>query len=303
MRREALPRNGSVLSVAFGDVLSTRMRTVETREHDEPGRILWHAFSGISRGHVSLIGQFEERLERAVEGFFARLFRSGVHPVEIGKRLQRVMEDGKTVALRRTYVPNVYRITVSTQDYERLAPLEAKIVEELEIFVGEVARQRQWALPDSPRVSFAADGRLSTGEFRITAEAVALRSAAQPAAARRSAPPPEVVEEVPSPPPPQPSAETGAPSLVMLTDGRPVKTVAVERRVRIGRQSDNDLVVVDPGVSRHHAEVINAGGSCTLHDLGSTNGTYVNGSVVHEHALRDGDQISVGSTVVEFRRD
>ncbi len=249
---------------------------------------------------MSLIGQFEERLERAVEGFFARLFRSGVHPVEIGKRLQRVMEDGKTVALRRTYVPNVYRITVSTQDYERLAPLEAKIIEELEIFVGEVARQRQWALPDSPRVSFAADGRLSTGEFRITAEAVALREEGRPEPARRSAP--EAPAAAP-PPPPRPRAETGSPELVMFTDGRQVKTVTVERRVRIGRQSDNDLVVVDPGVSRHHAEVINSGGSCTLHDLGSTNGTYVNGSVVHEHALRDGDQISLGSTVVEFRRD
>jgi len=248
---------------------------------------------------VSLIGQFEERLERAVEGFFARLFRSGVHPVEIGKRLQRVMEDGKTVALRRTYVPNVYRITVSTQDYERLAPLEAKIIEELEIFVGEVARQRQWALPDSPRVSFAADAKLSTGEFRITAEAVALRGEGERQPQRVAVPKPTVVAPEPAPT----RVDEGKPCLVMITDGRPVKTVAVDRRIRIGRQSDNDLVVVDPGVSRHHAEVINSGGSCTLHDLGSTNGTYVNGSVVREHALRDGDQISLGSTVVEFRRD
>ena len=99
---------------------------------------------------MSLIGNFEERLERAVEGFFARLFKSGVHPVEIGKRLLRVMEDGKTVALRRTYVPNLYRITVGPKDYERLSQLEAKLVEELEIFVGEAARQRQWSLPGLP---------------------------------------------------------------------------------------------------------------------------------------------------------
>jgi hypothetical protein len=250
------------------------------------------------RGHVSLIGQFEERLERAVEGFFARLFRSGVHPVEIGKRLQRVMEDGKTVALRRTYVPNVYRITVGAQDYERLAPLEGKIVEELEIFVGEVARQRQWALPDSPRVSFAADGKLSQGEFRITAEAVSLRTEREQPRRETRAPAPEPQTEVARPP----RRDAGEPSLVMVKDGRVAKTVAVERRVRIGRQSDNDLVVVDPGVSRHHAEVINSGGTCTLRDLGSTNGTYVNGAVVHEHVLRAGDQISFGSTVVEFQR-
>jgi hypothetical protein len=244
---------------------------------------------------LSLIGNFEERLERAVEGFFARLFKSGVHPVEIGKRLLRVMEDGKTVALRRTYVPNLYRITVGPKDYERLSQLEAKLVEELEIFVGEAARQRQWSLPDSPRVSFATDAKLQPGEFRITAEAVSLRAdgpapAAEPAQSERP---------VPMAPP---RDETGEPQLVLLSDEQPVKTLSVERRIKIGRQADNDLVVVDPGVSRHHAEVINENGTCTLHDLGSTNGTYVNGSVVTEHALRAGDRISLGSTVVEFRR-
>ena len=242
---------------------------------------------------MSLIGQFEERLERAVDGFFARLFRSGVHPVEIGKRLLRVMEDGKTIALRRTYVPNIYRIVVGPQDYERLGPLEAKLVEELEIFVGEAARQRQWALPDSPRVTFATDAKLGQGEFRINAEAVSLkeggRAAERAPRARKAAAPKK--------------EEVGEPSLIVLgDDDEPVRTIVIERRVRIGRQADNDLVLVDRGVSRHHAEIINAGPSCTLRDLGSTNGTYVNGSTVREHVLRDGDRISVGSTSVEFRR-
>jgi hypothetical protein len=251
------------------------------------------AFSTLAEVTVSLIGEFEERLERAVDGFFARLFRSGVHPVEIGKRLLRVMEDGKTDALRRTYVPNVYRISVGDKDYERLGPLEPKLVEELEIFVGEAARQRHWALPDSPRVSFVTDARLGQGEFRIVAEAVELRE--ERAAERRPSPREEE--------PPRRAKDSGQPSLVLLSDDQEVKTLVIERRIRIGRQSDNDLVITDPGVSRHHAEVINHNGTCTLHDLGSTNGTYVNGSVVSEHALRDGDRISVGSTVVEFRRD
>jgi hypothetical protein len=244
---------------------------------------------------VSLIGQFEERLERAVDGFFARLFKSGVHPVEIGKRLLRVMEDGKTVALRRTYVPNMYRITVGPQDYERLSQLEGKLVEELEIFVGEAARQRQWSLPDSPRVTFATDTKLSAGEFRIAAEAVALKE-------RRAAEPDSRQDAERAPAERTSRRETGTPSLVVIQDDREVRTLPIERRVRIGRQADNDLVVVDPGVSRHHCEIINESGTCTLHDLGSTNGTYVNGNVTTEHALRHGDRISVGSTVVEFRR-
>jgi hypothetical protein len=241
---------------------------------------------------VSLIGRFEQRLERGVEGFFARLFRSGVHPVEIGKRLLRVMEDGKTVALRRTYVPNVYRITIGPEDYERLAPLEAKLVEELEIFLGEAARQREWALADSPRVSFATDEGLSAGEFRVAAEAVVLERPA-----RR-----EPGERAPAPRTRARAEQTGEPCLVLLDDDQAVRTVAIGRRVRIGRQADNDLVVTDPGVSRHHAEVTNERGTCTLRDLGSTNGTLVNGTRVGEHALRDGDRIHLGSSVVEFRR-
>ena len=243
---------------------------------------------------MSLIGRFEQRLERGVEGFFARVFRSGVHPVEIGKRLMRVMEDGKTVALRRTYVPNEYRITMGPQDYERLAPLESKIVEELEIFLGEAARQREWALADSPRVSFAVDEGLATGEFRVAAEAVSVERPAprRRATAARPARTETSVEEEAS----------GEPSLLLLDEDQPVRTIPIGRRVRIGRQADNDLVVTDPGVSRHHAEVTSERGTCTLRDLGSTNGTLVNGTRVREHALRDGDRIHIGSSVVEFRR-
>jgi hypothetical protein len=253
---------------------------------------------------LSLIGRFEQRLERGVEGFFARLFRSGVHPVEIGKRLLRVMEDGKTVALRRTYVPNTYRITVGPKDYERLAPLEAKLVEELEIFLGEAARQRDWALPDSPRVSFATDAGLSAGEFRVNAEAVNLSRRSReelPVGAEEY--PPETV--APPPPPPrrrEPERET-EPCLVLMSDDQPIKTITIARRVKIGREPDNDLVVNDRSVSRHHAEITNERGTCTLRDLNSTNGTWINGTRVGEHALRDGDRISLGSTVVEFRRD
>jgi len=245
---------------------------------------------------LSLIGRFEQRLERGVEGFFARLFRSGVHPVEIGKRLLRVMEDGKTVALRRTYVPNIYRITIGPEDYERLAPLEAKLVEELEIFLGEAARQRDWALADSPRVSFATDEGLAAGEFRVAAEAVALDRPVRRRDPSERAPAPRARARA------EPEPE-GEPVLLLLDNDQPVRTIEIGRRVRIGRQADNDLVVTDPGVSRHHAEVTNERGTCTLRDLGSTNGTLVNGTRVGEHALRDGDRIQIGSSVVEFRRD
>jgi hypothetical protein len=241
---------------------------------------------------VSLISQFEERLERTVEGFFARLFRSGVHPVEIGKRLLRVMEDGKTVALRRTYVPNVNPIVTADPHFARPEPTPHKLAEAREITARAAAPPRPGGRAGSPRVDFSIDSGLSRGEFRIAAEGVAL-SDGQRASKQKAAPPP----------PPRSSKKAGPPSLVVMDDDGELETLMVNKRVRIGRQEDNDLVVSDPGVSRHHAEVVNRGGVCTLHDLGSTNGTFVNGSPVTEHDLRDGDQISLGSTSVEFRRD
>ena len=71
----------------------------------------------------------------------------------------------------------------------------------------------------------------------------------------------------------------------------------------LGRSSKADIQLDQESVSRNHCKLINTGKSIMLRDLGSTNGTYVNGTVVSEHALRDGDRISLGSTIVEFRRD
>lgn len=235
---------------------------------------------------MSLLTGFEQRLERAVDGFFARVFRSGVHPVEIGRRLMRVMEDGKAVALRRTYVPNVYRIHLSRKDYDRLAPLEPRLVEELEVFISEAARQREWVLADSPRVSFLSDAGLQPGEFKVEGETVALGDSRERDRGDIS-----------------PRREPlGRPSLIVLVDDEAVKTVPIDGRVRIGRLADNDLVIPDPGVSRHHAEVVEDGGRYLIRDLGSTNGTLVNGSPVTTHRLQDGDRIAFGRSVVEFRR-
>ena len=236
---------------------------------------------------MSLLSGFEQRLERTVEGFFSKLFRSGVHPVEIGKRLLRVMEDGKTVALRRTYVPNVYRILLSRDDHDRLAPLEHKLVEELEVFVSEAARQREWVLADSPRVSFVPDGRLARGEFKIEARSVSLA----PAKARE-----EAGDGIARRPKPRPA------SLVVLSPDGASKTIPIAGRVGIGRQSDNELVISDPGVSRHHAEVVVVADDHIVRDLGSTNGTSVNGDKITEHRLQEGDRITLGHAVVEFRR-
>lgn len=236
---------------------------------------------------MSLLGGLEHRLERAVEGFFARLFRSSVHPVEIGKRIFRVMEDGKTVALRKVYAPNVYRIVLSEADFANVSGLQSRLVEDLETFVSEAALKRGWTLVDSPRVSLESSPKLGRGEFRVEADA-AETSARRRAPARNE---PAVLTRT----------NSRNPTLVVVGDEGPVQTVNVNGRIGIGRHPGNELVLPDPGASRHHAEVICTDDGVVLRDLGSTNGTFVNGSPVREHRLRNGERIVIGQTAIEFR--
>ncbi len=70
--------------------------------------------------------------------------------------------------------------------------------------------------------------------------------------------------------------------------------------IRIGRAPDNDLVLRDPATSGHHARVERRGNQFYVVDLGSTNGTLVNGEVVMERELKNGDAITIGQNAVNF---
>ncbi len=89
---------------------------------------------------------------------------------------------------------------------------------------------------------------------------------------------------------------------MLLEDGRPVKTYPLSKHVvTLGRLADCDVVLSDPGASRHHAEIRRENGSYVIIDLGSTNGTMVNEATVDERQLEEGDRITIGRTVLEFR--
>jgi pSer/pThr/pTyr-binding forkhead associated (FHA) protein len=103
-------------------------------------------------------------------------------------------------------------------------------------------------------------------------------------------------DEPPEPEPPAPS-ETAT---LEWAGG----IVSIDQRVLvIGRSSDADVHVDDANVSRRHAEVRRIGdGGYSLVDLGSTNGTEVNGQRIQETALMNGDVITVGTTRITFER-
>jgi FhaA, N-terminal domain/FHA domain len=224
---------------------------------------------------VPILRDFERRLGGLVEGFFATTFRSGLQPVELAKRLMREMDSGKTVGVREVWAPNRYVFTLSEQDGQRFEQAEQALVGELKQVVRDAAAERGWGLVGPPEVEFEVDEGLGKGRFECVASFV------------------EGEEELP----PQPAAG-GRGSLVSV-DGR--SRVLDRPSMTIGRLPECDVVVDDAGASRQHAEVRRTDDGFVLSDLGSTNGTLVNGSPIREHLLEDGDRITIGETVLEFR--
>src|SRR3712207_1318425 len=132
---------------------------------------------------MGILRDFERRLEGAVEGLFARAFRSGVQPVELGKRLVREVEDGRTVGVNRVYVPNVYVYELSPRDRERFADYEQALAQELAALAVDTARERNWAMLGPARIEFETADDLEQGRFRVGGRVEAAAQEANYAAA------------------------------------------------------------------------------------------------------------------------
>jgi hypothetical protein len=211
---------------------------------------------------------FERRLERMVEGAFARVFKSGLRPVELGRRLVRAMDDERSIDVRgRSIAPNTFTVRLSAEDDERFAEVAETLVRELADAAREHARDEGYHFLGPVQVELLVDKRYRTGTFAIDAR---FHEAA---------------------------GGGGAGSLV-LPDGNRIPLEA--RVLTVGRQSTCDITISDPNVSRQHAELRPFGEGYVIVDLGSTNGTKVNGARVAEHHLIDGDELGFGGTTLVF---
>ncbi|HEY6798713.1 MAG TPA: DUF3662 and FHA domain-containing protein [Kineosporiaceae bacterium] len=249
---------------------------------------------------MGLIGRFEKGLDRAVNGVFAKAFRSEVQPVEIASALRREVDDKAAIVARdRTVAPNTFVVELGRADHERLGDWEQALGAELASAVHEHARQQRYAFVGPVTVAFEEAEDLDTGVFRIRssttggaagAEQVSGPPPGYPAAGYPA--PPAAPNQDPwlSPPPP------GAASLDV--EGR-IHRLAASVTV-IGRSTDADVVLDDAGVSRRHAEVHLIDGRARVIDLGSTNGTFVDGERVHAGNLTEGSTITVGRTRIVY---
>src|ERR1700685_1606166 len=114
--------------------------------------------------------QFERRIERMVEGVFARAFRSGLQPVEIGRRLTREMDLRRTIAPRGTLTPNHFEVSLSPKDASRFAPIEDELVSELISVANDHARTEGYVFIGPVNVELDIDDHLVEGTLALTAE-------------------------------------------------------------------------------------------------------------------------------------
>ncbi|MFD9727353.1 MULTISPECIES: FhaA domain-containing protein [unclassified Streptomyces] len=267
---------------------------------------------------MGVLKRFEQRLEGLVNGTFAKVFKSEVQPVEIAGALQRECDNNATIWNReRTVVPNDFIVELSAGDYDRLSPYSGQLGDELAGLVRDYAKQQRYSFMGPIKVHLEKAEDLDTGLYRVRSRTLA-SSTSQPQ--QPQAPqgqqggygyPPVSAPPMPAGPPP------GAPRRPAAGGPAPVPASGTPRRhwieingtrhqisrptLVLGRSTEADVRIDDPGVSRRHCE-IRTGTPSTIQDLGSTNGIVVDGQHTTRATLRDGSRIVVGSTTIIYRQ-
>ncbi|MER7662077.1 DUF3662 and FHA domain-containing protein [Streptomyces sp. NPDC096193] len=281
---------------------------------------------------MGVLKKFEQRLEGLVNGTFAKVFKSEVQPVEIAGALQRECDNNATIWNReRTVVPNDFIVELSPGDFERLSPYSGQLGDELAGLVRDYAKQQRYTFMGTIKVHLEKADDLDTGLYRVRSRTLASSTSQVPD--RAPAGPSPVAQQggarggygyPPAGAPPMPAAPPpggGRPGPAPTADRRPAGAAGplpgtqVRRWIEIngtrhqisrptlvlGRSTDADVRIDDPGVSRRHCE-IRTGTPSTIQDLGSTNGIVVDGQHTTRATLRDGSRIVVGSTTIVYRQ-
>ncbi len=210
----------------------------------------------------------ERRLERMVEGVFRRS-RNSIRPIELGRRLIREMDDHRSVDVKgQRIVPNDFVVLLSADDHHGFADIEDALRTELVEACREYAREEGYHFMGPVAVELRVDNSLKPGRFGIAS------STKQAEPGRR-------------------------PGTIVMPSGDRIELS--DDKNLIGRLDDCTVKISDGNTSRHHAQIHRAGSGFIITDLGSTNGTYVNGTrLMADHRLADGDIVTVGSVSLRF---
>lgn len=217
-----------------------------------------------------VLKRIEQKLEKLVEGTFTRAFPSSVKPIELGKRVRRVLEDKKTIGVQgQIIIPNRYVISLSLKDLENIESIQESIQREISSSIRDHANDENYHFQGTLTVEILSNSSLKTGSIEVDG----------------------LFEE----------NKGGFPPGSLINENGE-RLIITEQKLSIGRDKESTMQVVDVEVSRNHAEIRLLNTSFVLIDLQSTNGTYVNGQRVQEHTLQNFDQIKIGSTILLFQK-
>ncbi|MFT4307433.1 MAG: DUF3662 and FHA domain-containing protein [Microbacterium sp.] len=217
---------------------------------------------------MGLLDSFERGLERAVNGAFAKTFRSGIQPVEIASALRSELDTNAAVVSRdRILVPNVLTVFLSSADLSRMQSLGPQLVSELDALVHKHARSQRYSFAGPLSIHLAGDEKLSTGQLRVRSQ----------------------------------NSGGGRVSWQGVVEIAGKRYPLHAARTVIGRGSDADITIPDAGTSRRHVEILWDGERAMVRDLGSTNGTKLGGQKVTQAPLPPDATVTIGRTDIVFR--
>ena len=216
---------------------------------------------------MGLLDSFEKGLERAVNGAFAKTFKSGLQPIEITSALRRELDTNAAVVARdRILVPNKFVVRLGQTDYQRMTGLGDTLIDELTQLVQQHAAAQHYQFAGGISITLSQDPSLSEGMIQVDSENVK-------------------------------GAIVWTPVLDINGKRHPI----TKSRTIIGRGRDADITVDDTGISRKHVEILWDGSRAEVNDLGSTNGSELNGARITRAPLPTDSVISIGRTRIVFR--
>jgi len=214
----------------------------------------------------------------------ARLFAGRLHAREVAVQITRCMEDQAIPDdSGRRHAPDIYKVRLNSSDHLTILAEHPEIAQALGQEILRAAKMAGLVISAIPQVRIFADPNIPAHQVLVSAEHSGHEHDSTESMSGAGW---EIKDE------PHPDGR-------LLMDGE--RVILIEQPIlNLGRQRDNQIVLDDPSVSRHHAQIRLRFGHYTLFDLGSTGGTLINGQRVREALLRSGDIIVIGSKTLIY---
>lgn len=263
---------------------------------------------------MGFLRQIEKRMESLVEGMFGRAFRRQVHPVEIAKGLAKQMDEGSMVSVSRTYAPNDFTVHLSEADSESIQAYQSSLRDELIQYATTHAQSKNYHLMTPPRVRFTTEETLRFGEFGVTAKLTGGDGPRERGAPQDTSGQTRIFRTDDT----SGEAQGGDQGTAMISPEEAKKQGLARETVEViveggktyplegrgpwsvGRSDENDIVVADPNVSRRHARLVRSENGFVVEDLGSTNGTLLDGAPIDRERIESGDELTFGGVNARF---